>query len=86
MRTEALEKWYVPQIFEILPFLLKAVLGLFSGVVDFLLDFSHAVAIPLQYQLDLPYYSLFLQPFCRPFSVNPPVSLRQPLFDGPVPA
>ena len=32
MRTEALEKWYVPQIFEILPFLLKAVLGLFSGV------------------------------------------------------
>ena len=47
MRKEALEAWYVPQIFAGLPLLLQGALALYlAGLVDHLLGFGHGVAIP----------------------------------------
>jgi hypothetical protein len=47
MRKEALEVWYVPQIFAGLPLLLQGALALyFAGLVDHLLGFGPGVAIP----------------------------------------
>ena len=47
MRQEALEVWYVPQIFAGLPLLLQGALALYlAGLVDHLLGFGLAVAIP----------------------------------------
>ena len=85
MRTEALEKWYVPQIFAMLPLLLEAALVLFFfGIVDFLLDLSHAVAIPVAVSIGLT--TLFLvSTTILPTLQCFPVSLRQPLSDSPVP-
>ncbi|KAF8873973.1 hypothetical protein CPB84DRAFT_1893368 [Gymnopilus junonius] len=48
MRAEALEAWYVPQIFTGLPVLLQASLVLFFvGIVDFLFALNQTVAIPV---------------------------------------
>jgi hypothetical protein len=47
MRKEALEAWYVPQIFAGLPLLLQGALALYlAGLVDHLLGFGRGVAIP----------------------------------------
>ena len=47
MRQEALEVWYVPQIFAGLPLLLQGALALYlAGLVDYLLGFGLGVAIP----------------------------------------
>ena len=47
MRQEALEAWYVPQIFAGLPLLLQGALALYlAGLVDHLLGFGRGVAIP----------------------------------------
>ena len=47
MRKEALEAWYVPQIFARLPLLLQGALALYlAGLVDHLLGFGSGVAIP----------------------------------------
>jgi hypothetical protein len=85
MRTEALERWYVPEIFATLPLLLEAALVLFFfGIVDFLLDLSHAVAIPVAVFIGLT--TLFLiSTTILPTLQCFPVSLRQPLSDSPVP-
>jgi hypothetical protein len=48
MRAEALERWYVPQIFASLPIILQAALVLFfAGVADFLRIQDVAVAAPV---------------------------------------
>ncbi|KIM36336.1 hypothetical protein M413DRAFT_291726 [Hebeloma cylindrosporum] len=47
MRKEALEAWYVPQIFAGLPLLLQGALALYlAGLIDYLLGFGLGVAIP----------------------------------------
>ena len=47
MRQEALEVWYVPQIFAGLPLLLQGALALYlAGLIDYLLGFGLGVAIP----------------------------------------
>ncbi|KIM36339.1 hypothetical protein M413DRAFT_31757 [Hebeloma cylindrosporum] len=47
MRKEALEAWYVPQIFAGLPLLLQGALALYlAGLIDYLLGFGSGVAIP----------------------------------------
>jgi hypothetical protein len=85
MRTEALEKWYVPQIFATLPLLLEAALILFFfGIVDFLLDLSQAVAIPVAVSVGIT--TLFLvSTTILPTLQCFPVSLRQPLSGSPAP-
>ena len=48
MHNEALERWYFPQIFTILPLLLQVGLVLFLiGVNDFLWNLNHGVALPV---------------------------------------
>ena len=48
MHNEALERWYFPQIFTILPLLLQIGLVLFLiGVNDFLWNLNHGVALPV---------------------------------------
>ncbi|PPQ77537.1 hypothetical protein CVT26_006151 [Gymnopilus dilepis] len=48
MRAEGLRAWYVPQIFSALPLLLQAALALFFlGLIEFLLNSSSTVAIPV---------------------------------------
>jgi len=48
MRDEALERWYFPQIVTILPLLLQVGLVLFLiGVIDFLWNLNHKVALPV---------------------------------------
>jgi hypothetical protein len=85
MRTEALEKWYVPQIFATLPLLLEAALILFFvGIVDFLLSLSHAVAIPVAAAVGLT-TSFLVSTTILPTIQCFPVSLRQPLSGSPVP-
>lgn len=86
MRAEALERWYVPNIFSTLPLLLEASLILFFiGIVDFLFDLSNAVAIPVAVAVGFATVFLILTttlPLLQCF----PVSLRQPLSDSPLPA
>ena len=48
LSLEALERWYIPQIFTMLPLLLQLALILFLiGIVDFLWHLNTAVAIPV---------------------------------------
>ncbi|KAF8911658.1 hypothetical protein CPB84DRAFT_1913055 [Gymnopilus junonius] len=48
MRAEALQKWYVPQLFASLPLILQGALVLFFiGVIEFLLSLEHEVAVPV---------------------------------------
>lgn len=48
MRSEALEKWYVPEVFSALPLLLQLALVLFFvGVIEFLLGINIRVLIPV---------------------------------------
>jgi len=54
MRTEALEEWYLPQIFYLLPLLLQCALVLFLfGLIDFLWSLNHLVAIPVTIAIGL---------------------------------
>ena len=85
MRAEALERWYVPNIFSTLPLLLEAALMLFFfGIVDFLFGISHPIAILVATAVGFATVFLILTttlPMLQCF----PVSLRQPHSDSPLP-
>ncbi|KAF8175580.1 hypothetical protein BJ912DRAFT_33453 [Pholiota molesta] len=85
MRTEALEKWRVPQIFASLPLLLQAALLLFFvGIVDFLASLSKVIAIPVGVAVALTMLFLVgttVLPTLQCFTV----SLRRPMSNAPVP-
>jgi len=48
MNFEALETWFLPQIFTALPLLLQVAVVLFLvGIIEFLWELNHAVAVPI---------------------------------------
>ncbi|KAF8184209.1 hypothetical protein BJ912DRAFT_927908 [Pholiota molesta] len=61
MRSEALEKWRVPEIFSALPLILQSALILFFvGVIDFLLNIDIHVVIPVAIVIGLTLVFLLL--------------------------
>ncbi|KAF8972720.1 hypothetical protein BDZ97DRAFT_853390 [Flammula alnicola] len=77
MRSEGLEKWYIPEIFSLLPLLLQAALALFLvGLVDFLLALGHRVAIPVIVVIAVPIIFLIATtslPTLQAFSLSLPL-------------
>ncbi|PPQ71683.1 hypothetical protein CVT26_007650 [Gymnopilus dilepis] len=86
MRAQALERWYVPQVFATLPLLLQVALVLFfAGLIDFLLQLAPSVAVPVTVAVGATVVFLVVT------TVLPSlqclfVSLRQPLSNDPVPS
>ncbi|PPQ74062.1 hypothetical protein CVT26_006943 [Gymnopilus dilepis] len=61
MRTEALQQWYVPEIFAALPILLQfALLLFFAGLIDFTLPFGIKIFIPVIIAAAVPVVFLFI--------------------------
>ncbi|PPQ76275.1 hypothetical protein CVT26_009712 [Gymnopilus dilepis] len=85
MRIDGLEAWHVPGIFSSLPLLLQMALAFFlAGLIDFLLDASLVVAIPVIIAISIPFVfliyttiipSLHMFVFCFPLSYG---NLRMP--------
>jgi len=70
MHAEALERWYVPQIFAALPLLLQIGLILFLvGLADFLWHLNHSVAIPVLMAIGATLLFLFVTTVLPTFQV-----------------
>jgi len=52
LNVESLDRWYLPQIFTVLPLLLQLALVLFLiGILEFLRDLNSTVAIPIAVEI-----------------------------------
>ncbi|KAF9525754.1 hypothetical protein CPB83DRAFT_771570, partial [Crepidotus variabilis] len=74
MQSEALDRFYVPQIFAALPLLLiTSLIFFFVGMMDFLWDLNHHVAIPIIVVISLIFIFIFLTtllPGLQPYLVH----------------
>jgi len=86
MRSDALKKWHVPEVFAALPLLLQAALVLFfAGIIDFLLTLSPSVATPVAIVVGATLLFLLLTTVLPAFQCFF-VSIRQPLSGSAVPS